>query len=132
MEITKLQYTENYTYLGLNITYTGSFNMAVKELRDTARTAFYAIKRNIKIDFPIQVWLKMFQFVLEPIILYVNEIWGPKLNHEWDKTTIESFYTEFCKNIVHVQRKTPNNMCKAEFNQYPLILKMQKRAIIFL
>ena len=37
-----------------------------------------------------------FQFVLEPIILYGSEIWGPKLNHEfdkWDKKIIESFHT---------------------------------------
>uniref|UniRef100_A0A671U6T8 ribonuclease H n=1 Tax=Sparus aurata TaxID=8175 RepID=A0A671U6T8_SPAAU len=134
LDTTKLQHTKNYTYLGLNISSTGSFNLAVKDLRDKARRAFYAIRRNIKLDIPIKIWLKMFQFVLEPIILYGSEIWGPKLNHEfdkWDKTIIESFHTEFCKNIMHVQRKTPNNACRAELGQFPLILKIQKRAIKF-
>lgn len=108
--------------------------MAVKDLRDKARRAFYAIKRNIKIYIPIEIWLKNFQFVLEPIILYGSEIWGPKPNNEfdkWDKTIIESFHTEFCKSILQVQRKTPNNLCRAELGQYPLLLKIQKDKLNF-
>ena len=35
----------NYTYLGLNISATGNFHKAVNDLRDKARTAFYAIIR---------------------------------------------------------------------------------------
>lgn len=134
LDNTKLQQTKNYTYLGLNITYTGNTNMAVKDLRDKARRAFCAIKRNIKTNIPIRIWLKIFQFVIEPILLYGSEIWGPKLNQnfdKWDKTVIESFHTEFCKNILQVQRKTPNNACRAELGQYPLILKIQKRSIKF-
>ncbi len=134
LDTTKLQHTKNYTYLGLNITYTGNLNMAVKDLRDKARRAFYAIKRNIRIYIPTEIWLKIFQFVLEPIILYGSEIWGPKLNNEfdkWDKTIIESFHSEFCKSILQVQRKTPNNLCRAELGQYPLLLKIQKRSLKF-
>jgi hypothetical protein len=36
---------------------------------------------------------------------------------------------EFCKNILHVQCKTPNNACRAEL--YPLMIKIQKRAVKF-
>lgn len=53
LDTTKLQQTKNYTYLGLNITFTGNFNMAVKDLKDKARRAFFAIQRNIKIYIPI-------------------------------------------------------------------------------
>ena len=35
------------------------------------------------------------------------------------------------KNILSVQCKTPNNACRAELGQYPLIIKIQKRAIKF-
>ena len=55
-----LEHTTNYTYLGINISATGNFHKAVNELRDKARRAFYAIKRNIKSDIPIRIWLKKY------------------------------------------------------------------------
>ena len=39
--------------IGLNISATGNFHKAVNYLRDKARRAFYAIKRNIQFDIPI-------------------------------------------------------------------------------
>jgi hypothetical protein len=33
------------------------------------------------------------------------------------------------KNILSVKRKTPNNACRAELDRYPLIIKIQNRAI---
>jgi hypothetical protein len=62
--------TKNYTYLGLNISATGNFHKTVNELRDKARKAFYDIKRNIKFDIPIRIWLKILESVTEPIALY--------------------------------------------------------------
>ena len=94
--------------------------MAVNELRDKARRAFYAIKRNIKIEIPIRIWLKMFQSVLEPIALYGSEVWGPLSNNEftkWDKHPIKRLHAEFCKTVLQVQSKTPNNACRAELGQ---------------
>ena len=129
-----LEQTKNYTYLGLNISSTGNFNQAVKDLRDKARRAFYAIKRNIKIDIPTKTWLKMLDSVIEPISLYGCEIWGPLANQDlekWDKHQIETLHTEFCKSILRVQRKTPNNACRAELGRYPLIIKIKKRAFKF-
>ena len=55
--------------------------------------AFYAIKRNIKLDIPIRIWLKILESVLEPIALYVCEVWDPLTNQEftkWDKHQIET------------------------------------------
>ena len=45
---------------------TGPFNKAVNDLRDKARRAFNAIKRNIKLVTPIRIWLKIFDAVIEP------------------------------------------------------------------
>ena len=49
---------------------TGNFHKEVKELRDKARRAFYAIKMNIKFDIPIRIWLKILESVIEPIALH--------------------------------------------------------------
>ena len=64
-----LEHTNNDTYLGLNVSTTGNFHKAMNELRDKTRRAFYAIKRNIKFDIPITIWLKILQSVIEPIAL---------------------------------------------------------------
>ncbi len=129
-----IETTKTYTYLGLKITSTGNFTLAVNELKEKAQRAFYAIKRSIKIDIPIQIWLKLFKAVIEPIALYGSEVWGPSIKFDflnWEKHPIETLHLNFCKRILKVQRKTPNNGCRAELGQYPLLLNIQKRAIKF-
>ena len=61
-------------------------------------------------------------------------MWGPLAKQDftqWDKHPIETLHAEFCKILLHVQRKTTNNACRAELGQYPQIIKTQKRAIKF-
>ena len=71
-----LEHTKNDTYIGLNISATVKFNKAVNDLRDKARRAFYAIKRNTKFDIPIRIWQKILESVTEPIAFYGCEDWG--------------------------------------------------------
>ena len=40
---------------------------------------------------------------------------------KWDKHPIETLHAEFCKSILKVQRKTPNNACRAELGRYPIV-----------
>ena len=108
--------------------------MAVNDLREKARRAFYIIRKSVKINIPIRIWLKIFKSVIEPIALYGSEVWGPLANQEfsnWDKHPIETIHTEFCKYILKTQRKTPNNACRAELGQFPLLINIQKRAFKF-
>ncbi len=63
-------------------------------------------------------------------------MWGPLTNPsqdltKWEKHPIETLHAELCKNILHVPRHTTNNACRAELGKYPLITKIQKRAINF-
>jgi len=51
----QITHASHYNYLGLKITSTGNFNHAVNELRDKARRAFYAIKRQCPIEIPIRI-----------------------------------------------------------------------------
>merc|ERR1712082_102586 len=71
---------------------------------------------------------------IKPIALYGSEIWGPLAKKDfsnWDKHLIETLHMEFCRYILKVQRKTPNNACRAELGQFPLLIDIQKRAISF-
>ncbi len=102
--------------------------------RERERRAFYAINKSIQIEIPIRIWIKIFKSVIEPIALYGSEVWGPLLNHEfekWDKNPIEALHAGFCKSILRVQRNTPNNASRAELGQYPLLMRIEKQAIKF-
>ena len=70
--------TKNYMYLGLS-----NFKKDVNNLRDKARRAFYTIKRNIKLNIPIRIWLKILKSDIEHIALYGCEVWGPLTNQEF-------------------------------------------------
>ena len=88
LDTVALEHTKNYTYIGLNISATGNFPKAVNDLRDKARRAFYAIKRNINFNIPIRIWLKILESVIEPIALYGCEVLWPLTNQDftkWDK-----------------------------------------------
>ena len=89
-------------------------------------------ERQIYIQIPFLIWLKLLQTIIEPILLYASEVWGPQTNQlfdHWEKHPIEIANTEFCKSILQVHRTTTNNACRAELGQYPLLLKIQKRSI---
>ena len=60
LDTVALEHIKNDTYFGLNIRHTGNFHKAMNDLRDKARRAFYAIKRNIKFDIPIRIWQKKY------------------------------------------------------------------------
>ena len=47
LDTVSLEPIKNYTYLGLNISATGTLHKDVNDLRDKPRRAFYAIKRKI-------------------------------------------------------------------------------------
>ena len=52
----------SYTYLGITITASGSFNMAVNALKEKARRALDAIKRTFyNFQIPVNIWLKIFE-----------------------------------------------------------------------
>ncbi len=132
---TTLQHALQYNYLGLVLTPTGNFNLAIKALLVKARRALHAIRTKLfKIDIPIRIWTKIFDSVILPIALYGSEIWGPTSNYshkDWHKHPLEALHVEFCRSILHVHRNTPNNACRAELGRLPLNLVIKKRVLKF-
>ena len=97
------------------------------QLKEKTRRALTAIKnKNYNFQILIKIWLKIFDSVIQPIALYGSEVWGP-LSHQsyicLDKHPTESLHAVFCTYILHVQRKTPTNACRAELGRFPLIIK---------
>ena len=131
----KLEQVKKYCYLGLTISSTGLFDGAITDLTEKARKTYYMLRKSLlKYNPPIKLWLKLFDSILKPILLYGSEVWGTKFKNKldtWDKSHPELFHLEFCKNILGVNRSCPNIACRAELGRYPLLLDIQKRAAKF-
>ncbi|KAI4894213.1 hypothetical protein NFI96_027346, partial [Prochilodus magdalenae] len=68
---TALDHTLSYNYLGLKISASGGFGLAVNALKEKACRALYSIRKPFsKIHIPIRIWLKIFNSVMLPIALY--------------------------------------------------------------
>ena len=112
-------------YLGIIISASGRFDKAINALTDKARRTYYSIRRSLnKFNPPIKICLKLFRSIIQPIILYGSEVWGPLLNQKrtsWDTNPTEKLHLEFCRDILKVHRNTPNLACRPELGQslYP-------------
>ena len=74
-----------------------------------------------------QVTTKLFETLIQPILLYASDFWGilkmPKNN------PIENLHMKFCKELLGVQRQTTNVGVLLELGQVPLGIKANKNAI---
>ena len=65
-----------------------------------------------------------------PILLYGAEVWvasGKFTPDKWDKTEIEKQHASLLKQILGLNRSTPNIAVRAEFGRLPLLLRSHVR-----
>ncbi len=68
-----LEHSTSYSYLGIQISASGGFSLAVKALYEKARRAFYAIKSRFgQLKWPIKTWVKLYHAVIKQILLWVK------------------------------------------------------------
>ncbi len=128
-----LEHSTSYSYLGIQISASGGFSLAVKALHEKARREFYAIKSRFgQLKLPIKTWIKLYHAIIQIIILYGSGIWAPVIHlKNWEKTSLEKLQLEMIKNILGVHRSTSNDACRAELGLYPLKIEIQKRCVQF-
>ena len=79
---------------------------------------------------PIKLLLKIFDTMVVPILLYGAEVWAASSQFtpdKWDKTEIEKQHTSLLKQILGLNRPTPNMAVRAEFGRLPLLLNAHVR-----
>ncbi len=87
------------------------------------------IKNTIQYEIPIQTWLKNPKSNNRTNCTIWQWDMGTSKTQDfskWEKEEIEIMHTQICKNILKVNRATPNNSCRAELGQYPLLINIQK------
>ena len=123
----EIEIVDDYMYLGVIFNYNGSFKKAKTKLIDQARRSMFAVYKRIRNNsIPIDIQLKLFDSIVEPILLYGSEVWGFEGSSE-----IEKIHLQFCKNILKVRQTTPNYMVYGELGRSPLSIKIKLRMISF-
>ena len=88
-----VQNVSEFTYLGVNIKSSGSFQSTLKNLSFKASSAIFALNSRFNSNkIPVKAAFKLFDTTILPILTYGSEVWGVYLNIDstkWDKCEIE-------------------------------------------
>ena len=107
--------------------YNGNFTIARKKLSEQAQKARYALYRKLRnISIPIDLQLKLFDSLIEPILLYSCEIWRFE-----NLAILEKIHLQFLKKMLSVRSSTPSFMVYGEYGRYPLEIKIKLRVLHF-
>ena len=75
---TELEVVYSYTYVGIIINCNGKFMVAQKDLYDKVyRAMFGLISKCRRLWLPLDIQMKLFDSVVQPVMLYVCEVWVP-------------------------------------------------------
>ena len=122
----RLEYVNSYKYLGLTMSPTLHWNVAIKTLRKQAEKAVLCIKLlgNQCGHLPLNVAFKLFDSKVLPILCYGSEIWG---SHIW--SDIEIVQNQFCKYVLGLGPRSVNVAALAECGRKPLYVHYMTKCI---
>ena len=120
-----LENVRNFIYLGVNISSNGKFFQAQKHLSDQASKALFALSKIFDSRMLcIEDKLKLFDALVQPILMYGCEIWGFHKAND-----IEKVHLKFLKQILGVRRQTCNIAVYGEVGRVPLYVLRKVRIL---
>jgi len=122
----KVEVVNQYKYLGLVMSTKICTNTLLSELASRAKAATIQIIRSInKIQcFSPNVFFKMFDAQVQPLLLYGAEIWGVD-----NCDVIEGVHLFALKRFLNVSMQTPNSMVYGETGRHPLQINAMTRSV---
>ena len=122
-----LEVVNNYKYLGIYFTRTGSFHVTIKHIYEQANKALTTLLRNIHdLQLNIDLQINLFDKMIKPILLYACEIWGFS-----NCKLLEKVQLRFLKSIFNLKSSTPNIFVYGEYGVYPIEIDIQARMVSF-
>lgn len=128
----KIELSKSYCYLGVEMSCSGSFQLAADSLRKKALRALHSIYSSIDIysDAPnATLFLKLFDSLVKPVLLYGSEIWGDlalKSNNCVDK-----FVNKFYRILLGVPNKCSTIGSHVELGRFPVCNSIKKAMLKF-
>ena len=105
-----LDIENEYKYLGVLFSRSGSFFAAKKLLAGQAEKAMYGlIRKSRSLMLPIDLQIELFEKMVQPILLYGSEVWG-----FGNLDVLERVVLKYLKLILNMKTSTPNFMVYGE------------------
>ena len=122
----KLETVNEYKYLGMTFSTKLSTNVALTELAGRAKAAVCQIFRSLRklVWVSPEVFTKIFDAQVQPILLYAAEVWGSE-----DCNIVEKVHVYALKQFLNVAVKTPNVMVYGDTGRYPLYIGATMRML---
>lgn len=116
-----------YKYLGIFFSKSGSFFNCRKHMANQATKAMYSlIKNSNRLSLPKDLQIDLFKKTVIPILLYGVEIWG-----FGSLDLIERVQLKFLKYVLKLKRSTPNYIVYGETGCLLLSVYIKERIILF-
>ena len=109
-----------YKYLGIYFSTRLSFTAACRDIGSRAKRALLNVLHKLrKIENKsLDVFLKIFDAQIQPIMQYGSEIWGL----EGAAQHCEKVHLYALKKFLYVDMRTPNDLIYYELNRYPIVI----------
>ena len=122
-----VEIVDDFTYLGVNFSYTGNLSNAVKILHDQALKAYSSlISLFSKVSLDLKTKLALFDSMVTPILMYGSEVWGV-----YNYKDVDKLHIKFLKYLLGVKKQTPNSAVYGELGRFPLSVLCKERSIKF-
>ena len=129
-----MKIVKEYKYLGTIISNTGNFKLNEVNLKKKGLRATYLLTRSLKHAKPSSA-IRIFEKVIEPILMYNCEIALAYLPKTWDYTRfvleiwdhgneINMVVMNFLRQLLGVHKKTSNIGIMSETGKYPIMTKV--------
>ena len=124
-----IEWFKSYRYLGIIFSNSGSFNMAISDLKIKATKASFKLRKIIDTNhLSPKVAMSLFNSLIKPIILYGAEIWGvtfcaptlQKMLKKFNDSPIEKVHLSFARYTLGVHKHTASVAVYGELGILPM------------
>ena len=123
---TPIEVVNSYKYLGLIFSTKLSFSAAIEEMTIKAKKSTMEILKTLNkigCNSP-DIFFRLFDAQVAPMLLYASEIWGHKAYDQ-----IEHVHLYACKRFLHVISRTPKDLLYGELGRFPLWILSTIRSV---
>ena len=123
----KIEITNTYCYLGVDISNTGSFLNATNSLYKKGLRALYSIYSTLDVRSDVanvRLFLKLFDALVQPVFLYGCEIWGSHCLNANNR--ILTLVNKFYKTLIGAKQRSSNAGVLCELGRYPVEVNIAK------
>ncbi len=136
----EVEIVKSFCYLGIEFNSSDSFTQAIERLKSKADRAYISLRQSFNFynGTSVKVMIKLFDSMIQPILVYGSEIWAMFGWRKYDlecikkiviskQHTFEKWHSKFYKHTLGLDQHTPDIMAKAELGRIPIIAAIIKR-----